>query len=113
MRGHPGAGTDEQVTADGARVSNLALAHRSAAHSSSCLAELIDLEHNAAQVARPVLVQTGCHGQWDGGGRYSNIWWSVSIRQLPGPIRALHGQLLKRGIGGGGRSCTGSLREGL
>lgn len=59
----PGAGIDEKVTADGAGVGNLALAHRGGTHSGPSLAELIDLVHDAAQVcARPVVAQAGRHG---------------------------------------------------
>lgn len=93
MRGHPGAGVDQQVAADGAGVSDLALTDRGGAHAGPSLAQLVDLVHDAAQVARPVLVQAGCHGQWDGGGRYSYIWWGVCVGELPGPVRSGWGLL--------------------
>lgn len=111
MRGHPRAGVDQQVTADGTRVCNLALTDRGGAHASPCLAQLVDLVHNAAQVTGPVLMQAGCHGQWDGGGRYSYIWWGVCVRELPWSVCPRRGLL--EAVRYGRRSCTHSLGEGL
>lgn len=111
MRGHPRAGVDQQVAADGARVCDLALTDRGGAHASPRLAQLVDLVHNAAQVTRPVLVQAGCHGQWDGGGRYSYIWWGVCVRELPGPICPCWGLL--EAVRHSRRSCTHNLGKRL
>ena len=111
MRGHPGASIDQQVAADGAGVCNLALTDRRGAYASPSLAQLVDLVHNATQVTRPVLMQAGCHGQWDGGGRYCYIWWSVCIRELPRPILSWRGLL--ETIRHGRRACTHSLGNGL
>ena len=61
-----GAGVDEQVAADGAGVGDLALADRRASSSGPGLTELVDLVHNAAEVAGPVVMQASRHGQRDG-----------------------------------------------
>lgn len=111
MRGHPGAGVNKQVAADGAGVGDLALTDRGGAHSSPCLAQLVDLVHDAAQVTGTVLVQAGCHGQRDGGGRYSYIWWGVCVRELPGPVSSRWGLL--EVTGHGRSSCSHSLGKGL
>ena len=111
VRGHPGAGVDQQVAADGTRVCNLALADWGAAHASPCLAQLVDLVHNTAYVTGPVLMQAGRHWQWDGGGRYSNIWWGVCVRELPGPVCPWRGLL--EAIRHGWGSCTPSLGKRL
>ena len=65
--GDSGAGVDEQVAADGARVGDLALAHGSGPGPlRPGLAELVDLVHDAAQVGLPALVQPACHGERNG-----------------------------------------------
>lgn len=64
--GHPGAGMDQQVPADGAGVRYLSLTDRGRAEASPGLAELVDLVHDAAQVGRSVLVQAGSHGERNG-----------------------------------------------
>lgn len=48
MGGHPRAGVDQQVAADGAGVRDLALTDGGGAHAGPCLAQLVDLVHNAA-----------------------------------------------------------------
>lgn len=125
--GHSGAGIDKQVTAYGAGVGDLALAHRGGTQAGTRLAQLVDLVHNAAQVSRSTLVQTGCHGKRDGGGRYSYIWGSVCVRQLAWSIvtrrRLLSGVTHKRRSSrpawwrssGGGRewSCGWCCGHGL
>lgn len=110
MTGHPGAGVDQQVAADRAGVGDLALADGGGAHTGPCLTQLVDLVHDAAQVTRPVLVQASRHGQRDGGGRYSYIWWGVGIWGLPEPIRPRRGLL--KAIGLKCRACSlgGGLR---
>lgn len=112
VHGHPGAGVDKQVAADGAGVGNLALAHRGGAHAGSRLAELVYLVNNTAQVTGPVLVQAGRHGQWDGGGRYGNVWRGICVWQLPGPAGTRRGLLLEA-VGGSGRPCTHRQGKGL
>lgn len=111
VRGHPGAGVDEQVAADGARVRDLALADRGVAHTSPCLAQLVDLVHDAAEVTLPVRMQAGRHGQWDGGGRYGYIWWHIGIGELPGPVCPRRGLL--EAVGHGWRPRARSLGDGL
>lgn len=112
MRGNPGAGVDQQVAADWAGVCDLALADRGAAHAGPRLAQLVDLVHDAAQVAGPVLMQTGRHGQRDGGGRYSYVRRGVCIGELSGSVCARR-RLLLKAVGHGRRSCTHSLGMGL
>lgn len=63
---HARTGVNQQVTADGARVGDLAFAHRCGAGAGSCLAETADLVNDAAQVAGLLLMQAGCHRQRDG-----------------------------------------------
>lgn len=111
VTGHPGAGVDQKVAADGAGVRDLALADGGGAHTGPCLAQLVDLVHDAAQVTRPVLMQAGRHGQWDGRGRYSYIWWGVCVGELPGPVRPRRGLL--EAVGRGLRPRARSLGEGL
>lgn len=108
----PGTGVDEEVTADGAGVGDLPLAHRGGAQSSPSLAELVDLVYDAAQVgARPVVVQAGRHGQRDGGGRYSYVWRDVCVWQLPGAVGGAWLGLQGIGSRGRARDGTGGLGE--
>lgn len=111
VSGHPGAGTDEQVAADGAGVCNLALTNGGGTHASPSLAQLVDLVHDTAQVTTPILVQTGRHGQRNGGGRYSNVWWGICVRKLPWSITTQWGLLEASGCNRG--SCTCRLGKRL
>lgn len=93
LGGHPGAGADQLVAADGAGVGYLTLADGGGARAGAGLAQLVDLVHDAAKVSGPVLVQAGGHGQRDGRGRYSYIWWSVCVRELPWSVLSRRGLL--------------------
>lgn len=62
VHGHPGAGVDEQVAADGAWVSDLALTHGCGPGTlGPSLAELVNLVHNCAQISLAALVQSASH----------------------------------------------------
>lgn len=80
--GHSGAGVDQQVTADGAGVGDLALTHRSTTQAGPGLAQLVYLEDYTAQVSSSALVQAARHGQGDGGGGYRHIGRRICIRQF-------------------------------
>lgn len=56
-------------------------------------------------------MQAGRHGQWDGGGRYSYIWWGVCVGELPGSV--CPGRGLLEAVRHGGGSRAHGLGEGL
>lgn len=100
---HAGAGVDQQVPTDGARVGDLTLAYRGRAAAGSGLTEATDLVHDATQIAGLLLVQAGNHGQRDARGRDGYIGWGIGVVQ--------HGP--GHDISGGREADARSLRYGL
>lgn len=67
VHGHPRAGADEQVSANGTGVGDLTLTHGSGPRPvSSGLTKLVDLMHNGSQIAVATLLKTRGHRERNG-----------------------------------------------